>query len=58
MLFNFDANTFIHIGAEHFEAGFSINNILNTRYREYMNAFRYFADEPGISFTLRLKYHF
>jgi iron complex outermembrane recepter protein len=58
MLFNFDANTFVHIRQEHFEMGASINNILNTRYREYMNAFRYYADEPGRSFTLRIKYHF
>jgi iron complex outermembrane receptor protein len=57
-LFNFNASTFVHLGAEHFEAGISIMNILNTSYREYMNAFRYFTDETGRSLSLRIKYHF
>lgn len=35
-----------------------IDNILNTAYRNYMNRFRYYADEPGINFTLRLNYTF
>ncbi len=57
-ILNADAGTSIHIGKQHFEIGMSVNNILNTRYREYMNAFRYFTDEPGRSFVVRLKYHF
>lgn len=58
VLVNLDAGTSIHIGKQHFELGCSVNNVLNTRYREYMNAFRYFTDEPGRSVVLRLKYHF
>ncbi len=58
VLVNLDAGTSVHIGKQHFEVGCSINNVLNTRYREYMNAFRYFTDEPGSSVVLRLKYHF
>lgn len=58
VLLNADAGTSVHIGKQHYEIGMSINNILNNRYREYMNAFRYFTDEPGRSFVVRLKYHF
>lgn len=57
-LVNADAGTSIHIGKQHYEIGMSINNLLNNEYREYMNAFRYFTDEPGRSYVLRLKYHF
>ena len=37
---------------------FNIDNLLNTSYRNYMNRMRYFADEVGRNFTLRLKYSF
>src|SRR5690606_7358342 len=33
-------------------------NLLNTSYRSYMNRLRYFADEPGRNFVLRIKYNF
>lgn len=33
-------------------------NLLNASYRVYMNRLRYFADEPGINFMLRVKYIF
>lgn len=33
-------------------------NLLNTSYRVYMNRVRYFADEPGANFMLRIKYNF
>lgn len=58
VIVNADAGTSIHIGKQHYEIGVSVNNILNNKYREYMNAFRYFTDEPGRSYVLRLKYHF
>ncbi len=32
-----------------------VNNIFNTIYRNYMNAFRYYADEMGTNISLRLK---
>lgn len=57
MLFNFDVSSSFRFAGQNFDAGFSVNNIMNTKYREYMDAFRYFNDEPGRSFTLRLKYH-
>lgn len=36
----------------------SIDNMLNAAYRDYLNRFRFFADDLGRSFTLRLKYTF
>jgi iron complex outermembrane receptor protein len=33
----------------------SVNNILNTEYRDYLNRQRYFADELGINLTLGLR---
>lgn len=32
---------------------FGIQNLLNRSYRDYMNRFRYFTDEPGINFMFR-----
>lgn len=58
MLLSFDASSTINIYKEHLEIGLTINNLLNTTYREYMNAFRYFSDEQGRSIVMRLKYHF
>jgi len=36
----------------------TINNVLNTVYRDYMNRFRYYADEMGRNVTLSLKVPF
>jgi iron complex outermembrane receptor protein len=35
---------------------FGVSNVFNTRYRDYMNRFRYFNDEVGRNFILQLKY--
>jgi len=35
-----------------------VNNLLNTRYRSYLNRLRYYADEVGRNITLRLQYYF
>ena len=32
-----------------------VNNLFNVRYRDYMNAFRYFCDDMGRNITLRVK---
>lgn len=37
---------------------FGINNLLNTVYRDYMNRFRYYADELGRNYTINLKLTF
>jgi len=40
----------------HFSTG--VKNILNTSYRDYMNRYRYYADDLGINFYLTLNYTF
>ena len=49
-----------HSGLEldRFKLGLSVENIMNTSYRDYMNRFRYFADDIGINYSLRLFYNF
>ncbi len=37
------------------EFGFTVQNLTNLRYREYLNFFRYYADEPGVNVGLRGK---
>ena len=38
--------------------GLTVNNALNTSYREYLNRFRYFTDDMGRNISLRVKYNF
>lgn len=40
------------------EASFSVHNIFNTRYRNYLNEMRYFADELGRNFLFTINYNF
>jgi len=37
---------------------FSINNIFNTTYRDYLNRQRLYTDEPGRNFQLQLKFNY
>jgi len=37
---------------------FSVENLMNKAYRNYMNRMRYFADETGFNLALRLSYKF
>lgn len=38
--------------------GITINNALNSSYRDYLNDMRYFADAPGTNLLFNLKYKF
>lgn len=38
--------------------GLVVNNVMNTKYREYLNRQRYFADDLGRNFLVRLKYNY
>ncbi|MEM9847647.1 MAG: TonB-dependent receptor [Bacteroidota bacterium] len=46
------------ISSERFDVGLSVQNVFNTRYRNYLNEMRYFADEPGINFLFNINYFF
>ncbi|WP_044205411.1 TonB-dependent receptor [Flammeovirga sp. OC4] len=41
-----------------FSANLSVNNVLNTSYRNYLNQLRYFADDMGRNFLFSLNYNF
>lgn len=38
--------------------GLAVNNLLNENYRDYLNRLRYFADDLGRNFLLRLKFNY
>jgi iron complex outermembrane receptor protein len=40
------------------DISFAVNNLTNTAYRDYLDRFRYFTDEPGRNFIVRLKVPF
>ena len=54
-LINLDFSSNILVGKKPINIGMSVMNLLNERYRDYMNRFRYFNDEPGRSFNIRCK---
>ncbi len=57
-LLNFEAGTTFKAKKYDIQVGLSINNILNTSYRDYLNRFRYFADEMGRNISLKIKIPF
>jgi iron complex outermembrane receptor protein len=42
----------------HLNVNVGVNNLLNTSYRDYMNRFRYYADDIGRNVTVKIKYTF
>lgn len=54
----FDAAHTFHWKDRPLEVGLNIQNLTNLRYREYLNFFRYYADEPGLNLSLRAKLTF
>jgi iron complex outermembrane receptor protein len=58
MLISADLGFSIPVGKQEMSVSFTAANIFNTAYRDYMDRFRYFMDEPGRNFTLRLRVPF
>lgn len=54
-LLNLEAGSTLQLGGQPLSVIIGAGNILNARYRDYMNFFRYFADEPGTNVYLKLK---
>jgi iron complex outermembrane receptor protein len=54
-LLNFDALTGIVIRERQVDFVFSINNLFNLAYRDYMNSFRYFSLDRGRNISLKAK---
>ncbi|MCF0058346.1 TonB-dependent receptor [Dyadobacter sp. CY356] len=58
-LWNIQAGGTIHLSnKQQLEIGLSVQNLFNTVYRDYMNRFRYYADDIGRNASLRLKWTF
>ncbi|MGB1004296.1 MAG: TonB-dependent receptor [Salibacteraceae bacterium] len=52
------AGTGIPLGKHQMNVGFGVSNLFNVSYRNYLNRFRYYTDEMGRNFTLRLQIPF
>lgn len=50
--------TRLKLGQQQLKVALTAQNLLNTRYRNYMNRFRYFADEIGLNIGLKIAYSF
>ena len=58
-IWNLQAGTSIRISdKQQVEVGISIQNLFDKAYRDYLNRFRYYADEMGRNASLRLKWKF
>lgn len=58
-LLHFDSSVQFNLDTKtQLEIGFAVDNIFNTNYRQYLNRFRFFADELGRNFTLRAKLNY
>ena len=57
-LLGIDLSSHIEIKKQQLNFSFTVDNLLNTNYRSYLNRLRYFADEPGMNMSFRLGYQF
>jgi iron complex outermembrane receptor protein len=57
-IFNTDITFKDKIAKKPFQVTLACRNLFNTQYRNYLNRFRYFADEPGRSIDVTLLYNF
>lgn len=58
MLFRAETGATFSINNRDLSISISAENILNERYRNYMNRLRYYADEAGRNFSIRVNYKF
>lgn len=58
LLFNIESGGHFHWKKQEVRLGLSVSNLLDTKYRDYMNRFRYFANEMGRNVTLRISFPF
>lgn len=57
-LLHIHAGIVIPITSHSLSVIFQCDNVLNVAYRDYLNRFRYYADNMGRNFSLKIKYHF
>jgi iron complex outermembrane receptor protein len=53
-LLGFDIGTELNIKNQKLLLNFGATNLLNARYREYLDRFRYYCDAAGVSYNIRL----
>lgn len=53
-LVNFDIGSSIKIGSQNLNMILSVRNLFDTKYRDYLNRFRYFTDDIGRNIILRI----
>ncbi|MGA0560427.1 TonB-dependent receptor [Larkinella sp. VNQ87] len=58
-LWNLTAGFSVPVSDKHrVDVGLTVSNLFNTVYRDYLNRFRYYADDPGRNASVRLKWTF
>ena len=58
LLMNLDLGTSFLVKKQIISINLSVNNLANTVYRDYLNRFRYYSNELGRNFTVRIKVPF
>ena len=56
--FKLEGGASFHLGKQPFEVSLAVFNLLNTSYRQYLNRFRYFAEETGRNVSVHLRVPF
>jgi len=57
-LLGLSAGLIIPLGKQQIGINLTVTNLLNSKYRDYLNRFRYYADETGRNISLKIKYSF
>ena len=58
-LFNFNSSaSFKAFKTGNLKVEFNVENLFNVSYREHLNRLRYFADELGRNFNIKLKFNY
>ncbi len=57
-LFNLSTAFGLPVRNQELQVDITVDNLLNTSYRSYLNRFRYYADEMGRNVSLKLSYSF
>lgn len=55
---NFNSKMVFNLGSSALTTSITVNNLLNTNYREYLNRQRFFADDLGRNIILQLKLNY
>ncbi|UJH67201.1 TonB-dependent receptor domain-containing protein [Allomuricauda sp. SCSIO 65647] len=57
-ILNFNSKLVFNLGKQLLTTSLTVNNLLNTNYREYLNRQRFFADDLGRNIILQLKLNY